>query len=97
MVFLLISEPQNRNLGKECVPENPSHWFNKFLKIFNMGSISSKKHEMELGFFSSIKILLTDLCSYMGASCESKVNQSSIGCFFGGSSIRFVLRIISSQ
>ena len=32
--------------GKRRAPENPEESFNKLLKILNMGSISSRKHEM---------------------------------------------------
>ena len=37
---------QSWNLGKDWGPTNPNDPSNKLFKILNMGSISSRKHEM---------------------------------------------------
>ena len=39
---------ENQQLGERRGPINPDEPLNKFLKILNMGSVSSRKHEMGL-------------------------------------------------
>ena len=42
---------KNRKCCKRHVPTNPGDPFNKFLKIWTMGSISIKKHELGIWYF----------------------------------------------
>ena len=49
----IICEPQKRISGtlktlEKVRAENPDDPFNEFLKLLDMGSISSKKHEIEM-------------------------------------------------
>ena len=57
-IFLKISKKWKPTFfyfcGNRQVPNNPDGPFNKFSKLWNMGSTSSRKHEMEIWYMEPL-------------------------------------------